>query len=177
MIVLDLILVILISVCIWYCWTLNQKIKDLQASKLEFMEVSKNFNAAVSQADQSIDKLNKAGNLTAEQLSSTIHKAEALNNDLVFINELGTSTANRLERNMTMSRKLKEGDKLEEAEESPLQSNAAEDAKSRIVQNNHQNKITPVIQSVCTADVGTDVGYTNNTHSYYDTLRKIRIKK
>ena len=170
---IDFILVILISVCIFYCYLLSRRIEELQASKEEFRRIVKYFDAAIAKADDSIGELSKLSGDATDKISSAIGKAETLTSDLNFINEVGANIAEKLEKTMhearTKTKSLEQKVEIR-SEHSDYDDSSDYDEHTKI---EHKNHLNPVIKNFSSAKSQSSA----SNMSYYDTLRKLGLKK
>ncbi len=97
---LDIILAILLAVTIVYAFVLNKRLAKLRSDRGELQEMAASFNQATERAGDSIGKLKTASDALQEQLM----RAESLRDDLVFLIDRGTGTADRLEENVRIAR-------------------------------------------------------------------------
>lgn len=163
--IIDLLLVVLISVCIFYCYILSRRIEELQSSKEEFRRIIKYFDAAIAKADDSIGELSKLSTTATDKISTAIEKAETLASDLNFVNEVGTNIAEKLEKTMTKARSKTKAIEASEYESEEYESEVNKSPE-------HQNYLNPIIKSFSTPKPQSSSGM-----SYYDTLRKLGLKK
>lgn len=105
MLALDVLLLCMIAVCIVYCWILNQRIRDLHNSRIEFARMIKEFDAAVVKAESCIDDLSSIGKSANDQVKKSTKAAEEIIEDLTSINEIGDKTCENLEAAISEARK------------------------------------------------------------------------
>ena len=98
--VLDVLVAALLVVTISYAVVLNRRLKALRRDRDALERLAAGFGEATLRAGQSTLKLRS----TADALSECIDKGEALRNDLRFLLERGTATADRLEDGIRASR-------------------------------------------------------------------------
>ena len=104
MLALDVLLLMMIVVCIVYCWVLNQRIRDLHNSRVEFARMIKEFDAAVIKAENCISELGTLGSTATLQIKSASMDAQELVHELKTINEFGNSLGSKLERSISEAR-------------------------------------------------------------------------
>ena len=97
MIIIDLLIIFLLILSIWYSHSLHGKINELQKSKIEFNKTLKEFDGAIAMAESSVTELNKLSNGAYKKIHDITQKAESLSDDLNFMNDMGSEVANRLE--------------------------------------------------------------------------------
>ena len=176
MVFLDLVLLVLISVCILYSFTLNRRIRDLQNSRSEFVKIAKYFEESVSKANNSVNELNKLTSSTTKDLSSVIDKAEILHNDLVFMQEIGGNMAERLEKDIDIARNTSGASRQDIHQNTSPQTASTEvmhDDISASHQILHKNKVYINSSSNNMQDTG---DHTLDMLDYYSTLKKVNVK-
>lgn len=97
---LDIFLAILLVVMIGYAVVLNRRLGEVRRDKSELENLASSFGDSTLKAGESIVKLKN----TADDLKERIEKAGTLRDDLVFLLERGTSTADRLEEAVRAAR-------------------------------------------------------------------------
>ena len=97
---LDIILALLLVATIGYAMVLNRKLGNLRRHKEELENLAATFSNSTTRAKDSITHLK---NSTAELQADTA-KAASLRDDLKFLIDRGTSTADRLEAAVRKSR-------------------------------------------------------------------------
>jgi chromosome segregation ATPase len=108
MLALDVLLLLLIVVCIVYCWILNQRIRDLHNSRVEFARMIKEFDAAVVKAEKCISELATMSSATTMEIRAATDNAQELVHELQTLNEFGNTLGLKLERSISDGRKLLE---------------------------------------------------------------------
>ena len=106
MLALDVLLLMMIVVCIVYCWILNQRIRDLHNSRVEFARMIKEFDAAVVKAENCISELSTLGASATMQIKNASAEAEHLVTELKTVNEFGQALGGKLERSISDARKF-----------------------------------------------------------------------
>jgi len=97
---LDIVLAVLLVATIGYAMVLNRKLGNLRRHKEELESLAATFSNSTTRAKDSISHLK---NSTAELQADTA-KAASLRDDLKFLIDRGTSTADRLEAAVRKSR-------------------------------------------------------------------------
>lgn len=97
---LDIAVVVLLVVTIGYAVVLNRKLGDLRSHKDDLEKLAATFSHSTARAEDSIARLK--GN--TERLQKSIDKAQALRDDLTFLIDRGSQTADRLEDGVRGSR-------------------------------------------------------------------------
>ena len=169
MLVLDIILLILLISCVSYCWSLHRKIKELQDSKFDFVEILRQFDSALVKADSSVENLSTLTDNASKSLNEAIGKAQMLSNDLMIMNEFGANVAEKLERTINKGRKEQmafDKEKLSSEEDSSSYDSKSEDTLI------HKNEIKPLAQKISTEEKEI-----LDQNSYFNTLKKVMVKK
>ncbi len=197
MLALDVLLLLMIGVCIVYCWILNQRIRDLHNSRIEFARMIKEFDAAVIKAEHCISDLSVLGKNATDQVKKASDTAEEVIEELKTIYTIGDKVGTKLESAIMEARKQQkalemankskkqqyktEDEYIEDAEE---ESNFAyEEAESRDFAKNeyisdsdipeHRNLLEKVLNKITTHKHKGTI----DQNSYYDTLRKVSARK
>ncbi|MES2214814.1 MAG: DUF6468 domain-containing protein [Pseudomonadota bacterium] len=113
MLALDVLLLVMIGVCVAYCWVLNKRIQDLHNSRVEFARMIKEFDVAVVKADKAIAEMSILGKETGAQMQviqKSLKESERTYTELHMASELGNKIAERLERNITEARSFEKID-------------------------------------------------------------------
>lgn len=98
--ILDVVLAILLVITIGYALVLNKRLGMLRNHKAELERLAGTFTESTSRAGESIGQLK----IASDALQSQLARAESLRDDLVFLIDRGTVTADRLEENVRVSR-------------------------------------------------------------------------
>lgn len=179
MIALDIILLALIIICIWYCWSLSKNINALQNSKGEFETMVTALNAALSKAQTSVNELQAIGKTSVEALRNAIADAEQLHSDLLILNKVGNDLADRLEKQITNGRKVEKPKANIEDSELPLpntkkpkqSADSAKSASKKIV-HQHEDEDHPILHITTESGEKTNV----DQNGYFEMLKKISTK-
>ena len=105
-ILIDLLVMLLLLMTIFFCWRLNAKIVELRASRKDLLELIKTLDQAIFKTNSNIIELKSLSQNSAVGLNNLMSKAKININDLNFINETADKTANKLEKNIIEARKL-----------------------------------------------------------------------
>lgn len=196
MIALDILLLIMIIICIVYCWILNRRIQDLHNSRVEFARMIKEFDAAILKADRAISDMTTLSSKNGEQLTAiqdALKNGEHTHTELKMVTDVATNVAERLEKNISIARKLDkiaemsneantDAETLKEAVETAEQvmSKDSEDIEQRTMSPDeaialhHKNELEAALKRIVQGSFET----TNlNQAGYYDTLRRISARK
>lgn len=109
MIALDVLLLIMITVCIVYCWILNRRIQDLHNSRVEFARMIKEFDAAIVKADKASTEMRELSSVNHNQITAVqevLKNGENTYQELSVITDMGKNIADRLENSISKARKL-----------------------------------------------------------------------
>lgn len=201
MLALDVLLLLMIGVCIAYCWILNQRIRDLHNSRIEFARMIKEFDAAVIKAEHCISDLSSLSKTATEQVRKASDTAEEVIDELKTIYTIGDKVGTKLEVSImearkqqkamealpTRGRKAKKQLQYEAEEEyidnAPVKSGivfeeqAENFAKNEYIEDSempeHRNLLERVLNKITTHKHRGTIDQT----SYYDTLRKVSARK
>ena len=98
--IIDIVVAILLMVTIGYAIVLNKRLGNLRRDRSELEKLAINFHESTTRADESITRLTSS----VGGLQDQIGKAESMRDDLIFLTERGSSTADRLEESVRFSR-------------------------------------------------------------------------
>lgn len=174
---LDIILLLLVLVCTWYCWTLNRRIKGLQDSKEEFAKMLTELDSAVNNASKSVGDLQELSNSTSSELVALIAKADELKSELLMLNKVGNNLADRLEDGVKIARDIPEHTEKSASNSKKSKAKKPSKAKSAKVEKasiEHKNDYDPKILEI-TTESGDKASMDQN--SYFESLKKISVKK
>ncbi len=101
---LDLLMIGLLALTIWFCWRLNGKILALKESRYDLSEMVKTFDSAIVKTHKNVAELKSISTSSATELQLYINKAGELIGDLSFMTEAAGKLADRLEGNITKAR-------------------------------------------------------------------------
>lgn len=102
--ILNLIVMALLTLTIFFCWRLNNKIGELRAGRKDLIELVRTLDAAIIKTNSNITSLKTMSQTSAHELNETVQKAQELLSDLSFIVDTGSKVADRLERSIVNSR-------------------------------------------------------------------------
>lgn len=198
MLALDVLLLLMIGVCIVYCWILNQRIRELHNSRIEFARMIKEFDAAVIKAEYCISDLSVLGKNTTDQVRKATDTAEEVMDELKTIYIIGDKVGTKLEASIMEARKQQKvfggpykakkqdyqnddgyiDDATEEAELIYDSINMGSDfPKSEYIEESempeHKNLLERVLSKITTHKHKGTV----DQASYYDSLRKVSGRK
>lgn len=186
MLALDFLLLIMIGICITYCWILNRRIQDLQNSRIEFARMIKELNVSIVKAETSVSELSELSKVTSQELKSYITEAKATTDELNIINDIGSNLANTLANQVnTIKREQRfnpapgyneERSSSSRYEESRFSDDdlvdlVSEEERKPAAYTNHLKSFISQIVTKKPENMSL------NQASYYDTLRRISAKK
>jgi len=102
---LDMAFAVLLVVTIGYAVVLNRKLGSLRRHKEELERLAATFSQSTARADDSIQRLKS----TTDVLQKNIDKAQGLRDDLAFLIDRGSVTADRLEEAVRGTRNRPQG--------------------------------------------------------------------
>lgn len=102
---LNLLVLIFLIIAIFYAGLLNYRLKKLRSNKDEVDMAIVRFDQAVSKADESISYLKDISGKSYNALLESIHKSQALRDELFFLLERGEELANKMDIQIRQARK------------------------------------------------------------------------
>ncbi|MBI1275217.1 hypothetical protein GC177_04520 [bacterium] len=93
---LDTVIVVLLSVTIYYCYRLNGFLKVLRDGREDLAQAVQEFNEAVIKAEQSVEQLRNGSQAAVDKLSIKIEKAEFMADDLAYLIEKANKVADHV---------------------------------------------------------------------------------
>ncbi|RTK92904.1 MAG: hypothetical protein EKK61_02245 [Rickettsiales bacterium] len=186
MIFLDFLLLIMIIICVGYCWMLSKRIQDLQNSRVEFARMIKELNVSIVKAENNVNEMSRLSQVTSNQIKNVVEEANEVSKELTSLSELAIELVNKLYNqvqtteqyinnpgsleldiyNNVLSSKPKE--KFTEEDLAPI-----EEEKVEIKYKDHLKNFLNNIVSKKTNELSSNM----NQMNYYNTLRKINAKK
>lgn len=185
MLIIDFLLLIMIGVCIVYCWTLNRRIQDLQNSRIEFARMIKELNISIVKAETSVNELDTLSKTTTTELKNSIEEAKNAASELMMVNDISNELSEQLNEQVSAIKKDQDNNFLSaERESSPLSQRFSEEDFVPIEDEPDRKQgrtfYTNQLKNVLSTIIGKkqeDEGASMDQSSYYDTLRKISVKK
>lgn len=184
MLFLDFLLLITIVVCIAYCWILNRRIQDLQNSRIEFARMIKELNASIVKAEHNVQEMSELSKVTSKEIKEVVEEAKEMSAELMSIGEYANEVSRKLEiqaqtlenttlivedtENYMVNLSSKAGEKFTDDDLPDLEEDG--------VKHNYTNHLKNFLQKVVTKK-SNDPGANLNQMGYYNTLRKINLKK
>lgn len=178
MLFLDFLLLIMIGICVAYCWMLNRRIQDLQNSRIEFARMIKELNASIIKAESNINEMTELSKVTSVEIKSVVEEAKEAINELTAISEAAKELSKKLNNQVQFA--LEKADDIyansmtQKAGERFTDEDLPEPQEE---ENTHSytNHLKNFIQSIVSKKPEETTSL--NQMSYYDTLRKINAKK
>jgi len=87
MILLDILLLIMITICIGYCYILNKRIRNLHNSRVEFARMIKELNISIVKAENNINRMSELSKVTSAEIQSSVNEAQSLSTELADMHE------------------------------------------------------------------------------------------
>lgn len=186
MLFLDFLLLIMIIICVSYCWILNRRIQDLQNSRIEFARMIKELNASIIKAENNVNEMSELSKITSSQIRSVVDEARESIAELASISEIASELSNSLSEQIR-NFNYQTVKNSEQPYENVITSKSGErfsDEDLDTLNNvnvtreepaSYASNLKSFIQNIVTRKI--DPGQTLNQMSYYDTLRKINAKK
>jgi gas vesicle protein len=184
MLILDYLLLAMIAVCIVYCWTLNKRIQDLQNSRIEFARMIKELNVSIVKAETSVEELNTLSKVTTTELKNSIEEARNTTNELQMVNDISNNLADQLTQQVSTIKKDQKNNlsssssneqydnsRFEEGDFAPIEDESLKSSAAF-----YANQLKSLLAGVINRKAQDD-GVSMNQTSYYDSLRKISVKK
>jgi methyl-accepting chemotaxis protein len=109
MIALDVLLLVMIVICVTYCWILNRRIQDLHNSRVEFARMIKEFDASIVKADKAIEDMGNIGKEShkkIDELQTIVRNSSNISTELDMVTDMATKISERLENQITEARQV-----------------------------------------------------------------------
>ncbi len=201
MLILDFILLIMIGICITYCWMLNRRIQDLQNSRVEFARMIKELNVSIVKAEASVKDLSEVAKITSTELKTSVDEAKTNCQELKILTDLADNISEELsnqirsikqEQREYFNTALKEKSNTEPSnryqtilKKSGIEQTHNNEMNDRFTDEDlidnedyyddkifkHKNDLTNTVTNIITKKPE------ENNLNYYDTLRRISAKK
>lgn len=98
--VFDAFISLLLVLTIVYCWVLNRRIRVLQDSRSELAQLIRHFDMSTEKASASIVSLQSASKKIGEVIQERVEKANFMADDLAFLIEKASKSADQLEKDL-----------------------------------------------------------------------------
>lgn len=175
MLLLDILLVTLIIVCIFYSLVLGRRIQDLQNSRVEFARMIKELNTSIVKAEHNVNEMSELSKNAGTKIKNMVEEASKKGNQLLEISEDAKKLAAKINDQIVSLRDISRSSKpAPETEELPNESYLNSFANQQPTES-YSNQLKNFIQSIITKR--SDDGLQLDQSGYYNTLRKISVKK
>ena len=184
MLFLDFLLLLMIVICVVYCWILNRRIQDLQNSRVEFARMIKELNASIVKAENNVNEMSELSKVTSAEIKDVVEQAKESSEQLMQMNEVARELSVKLYKQSTNITKSNNEEDSENLYENNISSNTGEkfshDDLAPLPEETggvtYKNHLKNFIHNIVTKKPEESVANLNQA-SYYDTLRKINAKK
>lgn len=187
MLFLDFLLLLMIVICVAYCWMLNRRIQDLQNSRIEFARMIKELNASIVKAENNVNEMSELSKATSNEIKAVVEEAKEVSTELVTMSEAASELSAMLS---AQSQSI--GQSLHEFESNPNSNSYENSLHSKpkekfsdedlapladgAFESKYTNQLKHFIQSIVSKK-SDEQSTSLNQVNYYDTLRKINAKK
>ena len=184
MLFLDFLLLIMIVVCVAYCWMLNRRIQDLQNSRIEFARMIKELNASIVKAENNVNEMSELSKVTSNEIKSVVEEAKDISSELATMSKIASELSTKLStQSQSIGKSLYEAESPQNSYENSMHSKPKEKFTEEDLapitdetESKYTNQLKNFIQSIVSKK--TDEQSANlNQMNYYETLRKINAKK
>lgn len=183
MLFLDFLLLIMIIVCVVYCWILNQRIGHLQNSRIEFARMIKELNASIVKAETNVNEMSQLSKITSTEIRAVVEEARENISELKSINQIATDVSNTLNEQMKNLNETSNEEEFVNSYENVISARSgerfSEEDLAELANNqsatSYANNLKNFIQNIVTKK--SENNQTLNQANYYETLRKINVKK
>ncbi len=181
MLFLDILLLIITSVCIAYCFILNRRIADLQNSRVEFARMIKELNSSIVKAEHNVSQMTELSKVTSEEIKTAVTEAKEISQELTKAEGVAINLLQQLDNKTNHAANNLNNDESQYYEN--ISSGAGEkftDEDLPEVEENrgitYTNHLKSFIQKVSNTAQQIDDSKLNQA-SYYSTLRKVNSKR
>ena len=183
MIFLDILLLIMIIICVSYCWMLSRRIQDLQNSRVEFARMIKELNVSIVKAENNVNEMSQLSKVTSNEIKAVVEEAKEISGELSSINARAVDLSENLHKQVQYSARYLNIDDRQEVDYSsvlsskPREKFTQEDLapiKEESVSYTHSLK--NFLHNITTEKTN-ETSSPSNQMNYYDTLRKINARK
>lgn len=181
MLFLDFLLLLMIGVCITYCFILNRRIQDLQNSRIEFARMIKELNASIVKAEHNVNEMSQLSKVTSKEIKLAVDEAREISTELLKVSEFANDISEKLDK---QSEEVRVGLHVEDEEYlSRISANSGEKFTDDDLPEIQQEEPAPVQYTNHLKNFINKVVAKKDTESnsmsqagYYNTLRKISAK-
>ncbi|NRB10895.1 MAG: hypothetical protein HRU35_04700 [Rickettsiaceae bacterium] len=180
MLLLDFLLLMMIIICVVYCWILNRRIYDLQNSRMEFARMIKELNSSISKAESNVNEMSQLSKLTNAEIKTAIDQAKDTTIELMTITDIANDMYNKI---ANQSQKIRNKMDVIDENNNSLNKKISEKftdedlavSEEEVSSNKYANQLKNFIQTIVSKKNEDSANLSGL--SYYDTLRKINAKK
>ena len=181
MLFLDILLLIITSVCIAYCFILNRRIADLQNSRVEFARMIKELNSSIVKAEHNVNQMTELSKITSEEIKTVVGEAKEISKELNKAEEVAINILQQLDDKTNRAAHLVNEDEAQyyETISAGIGEKFTDDdlpEVEEIKNSKYTNQLKNFIQKVSNGTKQIDDTKLNQA-SYYSTLRKINAKR
>lgn len=177
MLILDIILLIIILICIAYCWILNRRIQDLQSSRIEFAKMIKELNVSIVKAESSVAELSELSTSASRELNASTESARTVISELKVLSDIGNNIVNALDKQTRFAANLVQNEQasrdLFSEEDLVIEEIELKDDGEQV---QHVNKLKNLVTQINNPK-NTEESINLTQLGYYDSLRKISANK
>lgn len=182
MLFLDFLLLIMIIICVVYCWMLNRRIQDLQNSRVEFARMIKELNLSIAKAESNINDMTELSQITSVEIQSVVDEAKEAKGNLTGLSENAAELSIKLNEQLQLALQIMDNMRANGVTQTLVQNSgerftdedlpAPEKKDDTISYTDHlKNFIQGIVRNK--SEEPTSL----NQMNYYETLRKINLKK
>jgi hypothetical protein len=187
MLLLDFLLLVMIGICIIYCYILNRRIYDLYNSRVEFAGMIKELNSSILKAESNVRELTNLGKITINEISVAISEAKNTVKELAINKELGETLIDALNSKIKAAESELKNGYFAEREKAPEEYNVRKNIGEKFTDEdlaapeeesapNYTNQLKNFIHHIV-GGKRTEAAVNLDRNSYYETLRRISVKK
>ncbi len=97
MMYLDIVLLLIIAVCILYCFKLSKKIDALFSMKKDFSKMIENMNTSIVTSKDKLEEILSNAQRCENHIKQLIDQSNKIGDEIVFINQSSTSLIKRMQ--------------------------------------------------------------------------------
>ncbi len=185
MLFLDFLLLIMIMICVGYCWMLSRRIQDLQNSRVEFARMIKELNVSIVKAENNVNEMSRLSQVTSNEIKNVVDEANQVSTELTSLSKLAIELINKLYNQIQITDKFINSENAQESEiynsilsSKPKEKFTEEDLApiNEDKENNYKDHLKSFLNNIVSKKTN-ELGSGMNQMSYYDTLRKINARK
>jgi plasmid maintenance system antidote protein VapI len=178
---------------------LNKRIQDLQNSRIEFARMIKELNVSIIKAESNVNEMSELSKITGNEIKSVVEEARAISSELVTLSSSASDVAAKLKNDLQNALDNTEASSASSQFESTANSSKNDNSAAMAQEKFTEDDLAPIDDDNSKySKIYSDDKYTDhlkrffntivskdgiaqsanlNQTSYYDTLRKINIKK